>query len=334
MRVIEARAKYIDKEGLSIEQLIERVGRVCYKSENKIEDGSAIKFVKSMVKSTHTAMLEHSNVILLISQELYAELIKATAEMWNLRLQFTNKNIAIVSGSLTAWRNVYDYFDSGQKFYFHPIFGTLMAVADYLFPDVLYAEHQNGSPDALIITESALKEILYYYPDEIMKHVTHTVLFTCDRGVSHELVRHRIASFAQESTRYCNYSRDKYNNELTYIQPDAFFADENEMYKSEYYSKWKEECLNAEDKYISLIELGVPTDMARGVLNNSLKTDIVVTATEKEWQHIINVRLKGTTGRVHLQMKQIMSLIKHDLSNHSNNRINVQINDNVEVNNE
>ena len=106
--------------------------------------------------------------------------------------------------------------------------------------------------------------------EAMIEHNSISVKFICDRGVSHELVRHRIASFAQESTRYCNYSQDKFGNEITVIKP-FFFDDVNS------YVTWQEACLFSEEQYFNLLKLGRSPQEARSVLPNSLKTEIVVT---------------------------------------------------------
>lgn len=132
-----------------------------------------------------------------------------------------------------------------------------------------------------------------------------SVKFVCDRGVSHELVRHRIASFAQESTRYCNYSGDKFGNELTFIEP-CFFEDDR---KADY-EIWYNSCVNAERDYLLLIENKVKPEEARTVLTNSLKTEIVVTANYREWRNIFKLR---TAKDAHPQMRELMIPLLREL---------------------
>ena len=130
----------------------------------------------------------------------------------------------------------------------------------------------------------------------MLEHGVVSVIFRCDRGVSHELVRHRVASFAQESTRYCNYANDKFDNELTFIRP-YFFED------SVRYSLWERQMQEAEDIYMDLIATGAKPEEARSVLPNSLKTEIVVTANYREWRHIFQLR---ASSKAHPQMRQLM----------------------------
>lgn len=119
--------------------------------------------------------------------------------------------------------------------------------------------------------------------EAMLEHGGMTVGFICDRGVSHELVRHRVASFAQESTRYCNYSKDKFGNELTFILPQGLEG-------SDAIGDWREAMMTCEETYLRMIAKGVKPEVARSVLPNSLKTEIVVTANWREWRHIFELR--------------------------------------------
>lgn len=132
--------------------------------------------------------------------------------------------------------------------------------------------------------------------EAMIEHQAITVKFVCDRGVSHEIVRHRIASFAQESTRYCNYSNDKFGSEITVIEP--FFFDED----SEEYKVWWACCATAEVDYLRLLRLGRSPQEARSVLPNSLKTEIVVTMNVREWRHFFKLRCASTA---HPQMREL-----------------------------
>lgn len=132
--------------------------------------------------------------------------------------------------------------------------------------------------------------------EAMIEHSTLSVKFTVDRGVSHELVRHRIASFAQESTRYCNYSKDKFDNGITFIKP--FFFDEH----SEKYDFWKRAMELSEYLYLDLLESGATPQEARSVLPNSTKTEITITANYREWRNFFKLR---TEKAAHPQMREI-----------------------------
>ncbi len=133
--------------------------------------------------------------------------------------------------------------------------------------------------------------------DSVIEHFSITVRFICDRGVSHELVRHRLASFSQESTRYCNYGKA---DEITVINPCFFDEDDGNM---EAFHTWRKAMQNAEKVYLTLIQQGASPQEARSVLPNSLKTEVVMTANLREWRTILKQR---TSAAAHPQMRQLM----------------------------
>jgi len=138
----------------------------------------------------------------------------------------------------------------------------------------------------------------------VLEHVSISVRIICDRGVSHELVRHRLCSFSQESTRYCNYSRNIFGNEITVIKP--FFWSENSFE----YLEWKGIMENAEQSYLKLLKLGSKLELARSVLPNSLKTELIMTCNLREWRHIFALRC---ASKAHPQMREIMIPLRADM---------------------
>lgn len=132
--------------------------------------------------------------------------------------------------------------------------------------------------------------------ESVFEHEKISVKIICDRGISHEIVRHRIASYSQESTRYCNYSKEKFGKELTFIRP--FFWDED----TQKYNIWENTMLEIERNYNSLIELGAKPEEARSILPNSIKTEIIVTMNLREWRHFFKLR---TSIKAHPQMREI-----------------------------
>jgi thymidylate synthase (FAD) len=136
--------------------------------------------------------------------------------------------------------------------------------------------------------------------ESVIEHEKITVRIICDRGVTHEIVRHRIASYSQESTRYCNYSDNKFGKEITVIEP--CFWDKDSKKDKIKYDTWKEALIKAEEAYLKLIELGATPQEARSVLPNSLKTEIVVTMNIREWRHFFKLR---TSKAAHPQMQEI-----------------------------
>ena len=135
--------------------------------------------------------------------------------------------------------------------------------------------------------------------EAMLEHYVISVKFIVDRGVSHELIRHRMASYAQESTRYCNYSKDKFGNEITVIKP--CFLDED----TENYRIWKSSCEAAEKAYFAMLDNDATPQEVRSVLPNSLKTEICMTANLREWRHFFKLRALGITGKPHPQMLEV-----------------------------
>lgn len=144
-------------------------------------------------------------------------------------------------------------------------------------------------------SEEFLRRMIAHGHESVIEHEKVTVYFVVDRGVSHEIVRHRIASYSQESTRYCNYNLDKFGNEITVIDP--YFYEKG----THRYDIWKEACENAEASYFRLIALGSPQE-ARSVLPNSLKTEIAVTYNFREWRKFF--ALRGAKA-AHPQIQQV-----------------------------
>lgn len=143
--------------------------------------------------------------------------------------------------------------------------------------------------------------------EAVLEHCSFTVKFICDRGVSHEIVRHRLASYCQESTRYCNYSKEGFGEEITVIKP--CFWDETDLK----YAAWANLCSKAEDAYIDLIRSGATPQEARSVLPNSLKTEVVMTANIREWRHFLKLRCSSAA---HPQMREVALILLekvHDL---------------------
>lgn len=290
---------------------IERVGRVCYKSEDKITEDSAKGFVDRMVKSGHGAMLEHGTIY------LKAE---GTDLLYNELMNKYRQNSYSKVGFTLAEDKVLTYITTNLR----------------------------------VLVENGWMDDLKYICEPTEYHEKRvTVRFVCDRGVSHEFVRHRVMSFAQESTRYCNYSKDKFGNELTFIIPcwldipegKAYWHDginyrvgateENPFGESVNPKAWfnkESNCVevhdyiqaldNAEKAYFRLMSAwenrvtdrryvtgfkGNPwtPQQARAVLPNSLKTELVVTGFVSDWNHFFDLRARGTTGAPHPQAKEL-----------------------------
>ena len=265
---------------------IEKVGRVCYKSEDKMTEDSAKPFVERMTKLGHGAMLEHGTVY----------------------LKVTNKGLSL------------DNYDKNQvenKYISNPyskvIFGKYPKYNSYE-EKLEVTQEVYITTNYRVLVENGWLDDLQYICEPTEFHAKRiTVHFVCDRGVSHEFVRHRVMSFAQESTRYCNYSKDKFGNEITFIKP--CFLDDSKLalygpYHTVIRDKSPESIFiaslnNAEKDYIDLIDLGWKPQEARAVLPNALKTELVVTGFVSDWNHFFDLRARGTTGAPHPQAKEL-----------------------------
>lgn len=152
-----------------------------------------------------------------------------------------------------------------------------------------YKSEDASTPDK---DKALVKRLIQSGHEAMIEHYSISVKFICDRGVSHELVRHRMASFAQESTRYCNYSKDKFGNELTFILPSWNYT-KTAIYKglNNFDGDFFEEGLRQTEKcYFKLLELGWLPQQARSILPNAIKTEVNMTANLREWRHFFKLR--------------------------------------------
>lgn len=241
---------------------IERVGRICYKSEDKITDTSAIPFVNMLIGRQHTAMLEHGTVYLYFGPDSAA--------------------------------NGYKYRDNPYSKY--------VEIREREQP--IPVLHKCITTNYRVLVENGWLNDLQYQCEPTEYHEKRiSVKFTCDRGVSHEFVRHRVFSFAQESTRYCNYSKDQFGNELTFIYPcwvskflEADYTNKSipgwqegiDIACSE--TNWLYAMLYAEKAYFASLENELQPQQARAVLPNSLKTELVMTGTIEQWRGFFKLR--------------------------------------------
>ncbi len=153
--------------------------------------------------------------------------------------------------------------------------------------------------------EKFVKHVVDSGHESVLEHGNITVKFVCDRGVSHELVRHRLAAYSQESTRYCNYGKNRFENEITVIKPFFFNEDSEEFFL------WHSACIYAEKVYLEMINRGITPEKARSVLPNSLKTENVMTANIREWRHVLKLR---TSEKAHPQIRELMLPLLAELS--------------------
>lgn len=290
MKLIESSVQIIEEKDPY--KMIELAGRTCYKSEDKITENSAKEFVDRMIKLGHGAMLEHGTIYLNVPEQTYTETLEDEFG------KFNNPNNGLVD---RYRKNKYSKVNS-------------VAADEELrkkYPKVrpFKLTHHYITTNLRVIIENGWEKDLEWQCEPTEHHEKRiTAKFICDRGVSHEFVRHRVFSFAQESQRYCNYSKDKFNNELTFIKPtwldiptgdytywDGDWCDIDNM-KIQLPSDngvadnflW---CLNnAGMQYRLLINKGLKPQEARGVLPNATKTELVMTGFESDWEHFFSLR--------------------------------------------
>lgn len=255
-------------------QHIERCGRTCYKSEDKITDDSAKKFVDMLVKRGHTAMVEHGTVYL--------------------RARECDKHLLLRYAS-NKYSNVNSIYVGKQE---------CQGDCDYYYDTYVTTNYR-------VLLQHGWLDDMQYQCNPTEHHVKRvTVKFVCDRGVSHEFVRHRVFSFAQESTRYCNYSKDKFGGDCTFIIPSWIDSDGFEISRNIHWAEhvtyeveritgdkddeplfvYLQSLLQAEEAYMNLLEEGWIAQQARAVLPNSLKTELIMTGTIEQWEGFFKLR--------------------------------------------
>lgn len=320
MKLVSPRVDLIEDrgiEGIQILEKIEKIGRLCYKSEDKIGEGTAEKMVRGLIKRGHEAMIEHWSYIFQCSEEDYHAFWTFVGELedrgWHFYLRRTALDGRfIISGNVRAFRDFTRAVFAENRilpFWLAKMLGRPTIDKKVFFGD-LVGSYPEDLPDSFY---SDVKELCKEQLTDREKKVHYdiTVKFICDRGVTHEIVRHRPASFAQESTRYCNYVKGQFGGEIGCIIPLGFDEDVERTYifedDKEYNPRdiWNSCMCIIQRGYNILIELGVKPQMARSVLPSSLKTEIVMTASVGEWIHFCNLRALDKTGPAHPQMKEV-----------------------------
>lgn len=251
-----------------IYKMIERAGRTCYKSEDKITEDSAKPFVLRMAGSKHTAMLEHGTVYLMVR---------------------------LSDDEITPMESLYHY--RGNKYSIYNVVDRVAYVTTNL----------------RVIMENDWEDDLQYLCDPTEHHeMRYSFRLITSIGVTRELNRHRVNSIAEQSTRYCNYSKDKFGGEITFVAP--FWLNSDKLVDSEAYDNAYElfvsACEEAEGYYMTLIDSGFVPQEAREVLPLCTATEIVHTAFASDWRHFFDLRLFAKTGAPHPNMLELAKLMQ------------------------
>lgn len=252
MKLIDSKVEVIEQQpGLDgVYKQVELAGRTCYRSYDKITEHSAKEFVDRMIGSKHGAILEHGTVYLKITGKRDDE-----NQYWEFPIDSYYR--AFMRNKYSRVREIWT--DGVVEYYI--------------------------TTNLRVIIENGFTESLKYICEPTEHHIKRiTARFTCDRGVSHEIVRHRVMSFAQESQRYVGYDKEKFGGEVTFVKPH--------WYDEEFPAclTWIESLKDSEKKYLELREAGLKPQDARGVLPNATKTEIVVTGFESDWEHFFSLR--------------------------------------------
>jgi thymidylate synthase (FAD) len=265
MKIVKPSVELIEPSGYTLDDIykhIEKCAKVCYKSEAKITDSSAYPFVQRLIKAGHTAMLEFGTVYLTIPDDV------------------VDKDRALERFINTSDSPCLDWEWDVNNYY---VTTNLRYIRD----------------TAMGHEENILKYLVTPTPLH-PKRVT--LKFVTSIGIVRELIRHRHFSFANESTRYCNYSKDKFNNEVSFIEP-YWMGNARDMFLTA--------CEEAEGYYLDLLEDGLTPQEAREVLPLSTKSELCMCGFVKDWVHFFSLRLHEVTGKVHPDMK-ILAQMAYD----------------------
>jgi thymidylate synthase (FAD) len=294
MRIVEPCFTILDElDQQSLAVRIEYCGRICYKSENRIDRNSAIPFVRKMAEYGHNSVLEMGVVTFMVTCATF-EPLQALYFLQPKFLQIDQleSHCLIITGSIRAFR---------EMLINHPGDGISRSIGlflrdrhPYFFEALPVSE--TVPPQGISVEKVPLSAVEQFAPQLLAKHRHLAVKFIVSRAVTHELVRHRPCTFLQESQRYCRYSADKFGNEVSFIKP-VFFEPQ-----SEEFAIWRQSMEAMEQQYFRLLETSTP-QAARTVLPNSCKTEIIVYTNLLEWRHIFNLR---TAAAAEPSMREVM----------------------------
>ena len=334
MNIIKAGYEFIpEQEGfLSLCKKIELVARTCYKSEDLITETSCIKMIENLIKRKHYAMLEHASLVFKVDRYSYYATTTTVLSLQNQvfegheyetfksYLRFTedgNNDSYIISGNIRAW---IEFLQMSTKiynkipFFFKGYLDNRTAINTPTDEAILFHEFLDVPGDIGFAHFHQVTDFSELTIRERLIHQDLSVKFTVDRGVTHELVRMRDCSFAQESTRFCNYSKGKFGEEITVINPCFFDTGMGARSNSLVYDAWRSSCEVAEEKYFELLGYDATPQQARDVLSTSVKADIIMTTNIREWIHILELRALGVTGKPHPQMEEVMVPLAKELA--------------------
>lgn len=287
----------LDQASLAVR--LEACGRICYKSEEKIGEGSALPFVRKIAEHGHNSVMEMAVVTLRLycSPSQIADLLRCQPRYLFID---TIDDGLLVTGSIRAFRELCSSFPSVEP---------VVAMVDFLGTRHPYLFEKVWQPmtgrgvSAITVAKVPLEQVEQLAPELLLRHRFLGVRFIVNRAVTHEIVRHRPCSFLQESQRYCRYSQDKFSNQVSFIRPLFFAPDSPE------YGLWRQAMEMSESLYLKLLETS-SAQAARTVLPNSCKTEIIVYCNLAEWRHILKLR---TSTAAEPSMREVMIPLEKEL---------------------
>ena len=287
MKLINPKAELLlQQPGLEgVYKQIELAGRTCYKSTDKITEDSAKPFVDRMINSKHTAMLEHGTVYL---EFLYEQPVKVVHK----------DGTSVVYDDTKIYNTLVNKYTKNPYSKVNERYTGLGGYAVYITTNL-----------RVLVENGWLDDLKYICEPTEYHEKRYTFRLITSIGVTRELNRHRVNSIAEESTRYCNYSKDKFGSELTFIIPNWNMDDISQ-------SEWINAISNAEESYLSLIEQGWKPQQAREVLPLCLKSEIIHTAFASDWKHFFDLRYFGKTGAPHPNMVELAGLMAKEADKH------------------
>lgn len=317
MKIVEASYEILKKTELL--KQIEAAGRVAYKSEEKITDGSADKFVNAMILKGHWPVLDMGSITMRLNMgaSTFASFMSLHKWAEGKYIQFDvigestlrpGDRCCLLTGSPRA---LTEYLNGFKDYNLMAWLGAKLREQEPTCFMGLKRTYM-GQYDMMDFNVIDVDSLIGMIPDEIYKKHKHIgVKFIHNRAFTHEIVRHRPCGFIQESQRYCRYSSDKFGNEVAYIRPTVFFpADSGDELKDMMYIIWESECLAAEKAYLTLLDMGASPQAARTVLPNSCKTEITVFCNLQQWEHMFRLR---TSKAAEPSMRQVMVPLCNDM---------------------
>lgn len=287
--------------------IIERAGRVCYKSDPGGTPESAEKFARSLIQRHHNSVLEHGDMIFEISDyHIYEyvadalQMIRDTGDQPPMLEMTRIGGRCIISGNIRAWRELFAR-GSAAGIYFIPWFDPAFVDGYGFYDDEVASIGKDGH-----IRQIFYKDLHEY--GEKLAHLRQTVHFICDRAVQNEFVRHRTLSPSVESSRYCDYSADKHGHGITLIEPCYLQG------KIKDYGVWEYLCMVADETYIIHRRDGMTPQEARAVLPLCTKTEVVMTGNLRAWNHFFDLRARQITGPAHPQAVELAAPLMEEMT--------------------